>query len=63
MLQPQEIQSVEVLEMHCLQAIRGVTRADRLQNIEIREDTFTPEPINRCYQTQVVWARLLYAMR
>ena len=26
-------------------AIRGVTRADRLQNIKIRKDTFTPESI------------------
>ena len=62
-LQSQEIQSVEVLEMRCLQAIRGVTRVDRLQNIEIREDTFTSEPINRCHQTQVVLACLLYAKR
>ena len=38
-------QSLEVFKMHCLQAIRGVTRADRLQNIKIREDTFTPESI------------------
>ena len=43
MLQPQEVQSLEVFEMRCLQAIRGVTRADRLQNIKLREDTFTNE--------------------
>ena len=44
MLRSQEIQSLEVFEMRCLRAIRGVTRADR-HNIKIREDTFTPESI------------------
>ena len=29
--------------MRCLWAIRGVTRADILQNIKIRKDIFTPE--------------------
>ena len=38
-LRSQEIQSLEVFEMCCLQAIRRVTSADRLQNIKIREDT------------------------
>ena len=38
-LRSQEIQSLEVFEMCCLQTIRGVTSADRLQNIKIREDT------------------------
>ena len=33
---------VEVYEIHCLQAINSLTRADRLQNINIK-DTFTPE--------------------
>ena len=31
--------------MRCLRAIRGVAKADKLQNIKIREDTFTPESI------------------
>ena len=31
--------------MRFLRAIIGVTRADRLQHIKIREDTFTPESI------------------
>ena len=31
--------------MHCLWAIRGVIRTDRLQNIKIREDIFTLESI------------------
>ena len=43
MLQSQEIESLEVFEMRCLWATTGVTRVDRLQNIKIREDTFTPE--------------------
>ena len=45
MLQSQEIQSVEVVEVRCRRAIIGVTRARRLHNIKIREDTFTPESI------------------
>ena len=32
---------LEVFQMHCLRAIRGVTRADRLQHIKNKEDTFT----------------------
>ena len=31
--------------MRCLRAIICVNRADRLHNIKIREDTFTPESI------------------
>ena len=31
--------------MRCLRASRGVAREDRLQDIAIREDTFTPESI------------------
>ena len=38
-------QGTKVFDMRCLWAIRCVTRADRLQNIKIREDTFTPESI------------------
>ena len=45
MLQSQVTQSLDVFEMCFLRAIRGVTRTDRLQNIKIREDIFTPKSI------------------
>ena len=45
-------------EMSCLQAIIGVTRANRLQNIKIRENTFTPE-----YITGVIKHRRLRTVR
>ena len=38
--------------MHCLRAVRDVTRADRLQNIKIREETFTPEYITYIQDTE-----------
>ena len=44
-LRSQEIQSLVVFKMSCLQAIRGITKVNRLQNIKIRENTFTPESI------------------
>ena len=44
-LRSHERQFLEVFEMRCLRAIKGVTRADRVQNIKIRENTFTPESI------------------
>ena len=37
--------NLDVFEMRCLRAIRGVTKMDRLQNIKIREDTLTRESI------------------
>ena len=55
--------------MPCLRVIRGVTRADRLQNIKIREDTFTPESITdvvrymRLRWFGHVWACLPYAKK
>ena len=49
-----EILSLEVSEMRCLWANRGVNRADRLQYIKIKEDTFTPESI-----TDVIRHRIL----
>ena len=54
-----------MFEMCCQQAIRGCTRADRLQDSKIREDTFTPESIRyqHTHKTQVVWARLPYVKR
>ena len=42
-LRSQEIQSLEMFEMRCRRDIRGVTRADRVQNTKIREDIF---PLN-----------------
>ena len=57
----QETQYLKVFEMRCLQAIRGVIRADGLQHIKVRMDIFTPESITdviRHKKTQVVWARL-----
>ena len=44
-LRSQEIQSLEVFEMCYLRVIRGVTRADTLRNIKIREYTFSAESI------------------
>ena len=40
-----QIYPVEVGVIRCLRVIRGSTKADRLQNIKIREDTCTPESI------------------
>ena len=38
--------------MRCLSAVRGVTRADRLQTVKISADTFTPESITDVIRTE-----------
>ena len=51
----QETQYLKVFEMHCLQAIRGVIRADGLQHIKVREDIFTPESITDVIRHKKNW--------
>ena len=64
MVRSQKIKTLEVFEMRCLHSIRGVTRVDRLQNIKIREDTFTPESImSSDREYWAVWPCFPYAKR
>ena len=36
-------EAIEVFEMRCLRAIRGITKADRMRNSQVREET---SPLN-----------------